>query len=109
MLSAQLPTDVASSRIFVKDGVLTVEADAPKGSIVALVSYMPGTHEVTVKRGENRGRNLRLANVVTEVVKMPWTGELMPTKIKAETGMAYAALFHGPKTGQIITAATYAP
>lgn len=109
VLSAKLPTDVASSRIVVKDGVLTVEGDAPEGSIVALVSYMPGTHEVAVKRGENGGRNLRLTNVVTDVVKMSWTGEVMPTKIKAETGMAYAALFHGPKTGQIITAATYAP
>jgi len=109
VLSAELPDNAAQSRILIKDGKLMIDGDAPKGSTLALVSYMPGEHEVDVKRGENGGRNLKLTNVVTDVVKMPWKGDAITTKIEAETGMAYAALFHGPKTGKIISAATYAP
>ncbi|MEP1231554.1 MAG: DUF1223 domain-containing protein [Litorimonas sp.] len=109
VLSTQMPDNGMTSRILIKNGTLSIEGDAPKGSVVAVVSYMPGVHDVAVKRGENGGRNLRLTNVVTDVTKMPWKGETISTKIKAETGMAYAALFHGPETGQIITAATYAP
>jgi len=109
VLKAELPENSAQSRIVLQDGELRVEGDAPKGATIALVSYLPGMHDVDVKRGENRGRNLQLTNVVTHVKKMPWDGKAIATNIKAETGMAYAALFHSPKNGKIISVATYAP
>ncbi len=109
VLSAKLAESSPTSHIRMKNGKLMIDSNAPKGSVVAFVSYIPGEHVVDVKRGENRGRNLQLTNVVTDIEKMPWTGDVIDTKVKAETGVAYAALFHAPKTGNIISVATYAP
>ena len=109
VLSEALSEDAASTYIKLQDGKIMIDGDAPKGATVALVSYLPGAQEVAVKRGENGGRTLKLTNVVVDVTKMSWKGKPLITKVKAEDGLAYAALFHGPKTGNIISAATYAP
>ena len=60
-----------------------------------------------VKRGENGGRKLEIANVVTKVMPSAWSGEVLKTDIQAEDGQAYAALFHDPRTAEITTAAVY--
>lgn len=109
VLTADIPETSVTSKIVMKDGMLMIEGDAPKGSLVAFVSYMPGQHKVAVKRGENGGRDLNLTNVVTDVVEMPWKGQPIQTKIAAKSGLSYAALFHAPKSGNIISAATYTP
>jgi len=109
VLSATIKPSSASSRIVMRDGKLMIEGDVPSGSVVAFISYMPGLHEVAVKRGENGGRKLKLTNVVTNIVEMPWKDQAIETKVEAEAGLSYAALFHAPKTGNIISAATYTP
>ena len=109
VLAVKLEDDAASSYLKVEDGKLMIDGTAPKGSTVALVSYLPGVQEVAVKRGENGGRTLKLTNVVVDVTKMSWKGKPLTTKVKAEDGLAYAALFHSKHNGKIISAATYAP
>ena len=109
VLAVKLAEDAASSYLKVEDGKLMIDGTVPKGSTVALVSYLPGAQEVAVKRGENGGRTLKLTNVVVDVKKMSWKGKPLITKVKAEDGLAYAALFHSKQSGKIISAATYAP
>lgn len=110
VLSADISGSSVTSQIVMKDdGLLMIEGEAPQGSLVALVSYMPGQQDVAVKRGENGGSKLRLTNVVTDVVEMPWKGEAIQTQIRPKEGLSYAALFHAPKSGNIISAATYTP
>lgn len=104
-----LPESSPAADISVVDGHLVVQSEADSDDKLVIVSYMPGSQEVNVKRGENGGRTLKLANVVTDVQPINWDGERLKTKIKAETGLAYAALFHDLETARITTAANYTP
>ncbi len=75
---------------------------------IALVAYVPGEHSVDVSKGENRGRTLRLANVVKDVtIFQPSKGLDVETNIRPQNGLAYASLVHDVKSGKIITAARY--
>ena len=56
-----------------------------------LVTYTPGRQSVPVARGENGGRTLELANVVTGVKEVE-----LPHAFAPEPGRAYALLQHGP-------------
>jgi len=87
-----------SLEINADNGRIAVNTDAPQ---VVIVTYAPGWQEVAVKRGENHGRKLKIANVVEdiEVVKKPGR-----TKVKTESGKAYAALVHDPETLEITAA-----
>ena len=104
-----LPDTAPTANITVDDGRLIVRSTAETDSKLVIISYKPGVHSVDVKRGENRGRTLNLANVVTDVTPARWTGKVLETRIKAEDGQAYAALFHHPKSAKIMTAAVYNP
>jgi len=88
---------------------LIVTGDADADSKLVIVSFMPGEQAVPVKRGENGGRTLKIANVVTDVAPIHWNGGTAQTDIKPEAGQAYAALFHDSKTAKIVTAAVYYP
>ncbi len=107
--SMVLPETKAAAKIVLSEGKLVVKSKANENSKLVIVSYMPGIQSVDVKRGENRGRQLELANVVTKVMPAQWSGEVLKTEIEAKDGQAYAALFHDPQTAEITTAAVYYP
>ncbi len=75
-------------------------------SDVLLVSYKPGWQMIDVKKGENGGRKMKIANVVGSIQKLTEAG---PTNIKPEPGLAYAALVHDPESFQIIAASVVKP
>ena len=89
---------------------LTIGADGrlsgelPHGTALALVRYTPGTQDVAVKRGENHGRTMRLANVVTGIDYAVWNG---PMSVDVGDG-ALAVLAHDD-TGRVIAAARIEP
>lgn len=104
-----LPDTKPSASITSSDNGLIVTADADADAKLVIVAYMPGEQAVPVKRGENGGRTLKIANVVTDVTPVYWNGGVAETKITPQEGQAYAALFHDFKTAKIITAAVYLP
>lgn len=89
-----------------ESGELCVSADLPEGATLALVNYSPGVHSVAVKRGENKGRKLTLANVVTGIGYRTWTGE---TLCGLRAGKGLAVLAHDTKTAEVIGAARLEP
>ena len=109
IVQARLSDDAPQSMFDLDNDKLVIDSDVPKGALLAVVSYRPGQQDVDVKRGENGGRVLSLTNVVTDIVKMPWDGGRQNLDITPKSGLAYAALFHNPKQGNIISAATYQP
>ena len=68
-----------------------------------LVAYTPGRQSVPVKRGENGGRTLELANVVTDVEEVA-----LPHTFSPEPGLAYALLQHGEDLS-LTSAANWTP
>ena len=106
---AEFETAPPTASLSLEKGGLRLASDAPANAKVVLVQYMPGPQSVDVKRGENYGRRLDLANVVTELTFLDWDGGALATDVKAQKGYAYAALFHDPKTEKILTAAIYKP
>ena len=104
-----LPTAKADASVTKGDSGLVVTSGADSEAKLVIVSFLPGEQSVPVKRGENGGRTLKIANVVTDVTPVYWNGEKVETKIKPEPGQAYAALFHDFKTAKIVTAAVYYP
>ena len=86
---------------------LTVTGGIAPGAVLAVVRYRPGTQDVAVRRGENGGRTLSLANVVTGIDMLEWTGE--PVSLRPGTGEAVALLVHDPETAAIVAALDYTP
>lgn len=74
------------------------------GELTVLVTYKPGWQDVAVKRGENQGRTLRLANVVTDLFLIDPD---KPLRVTPKAGLAYAAIVHDPETKKILRAAVY--
>lgn len=81
-----------------EQGRVAIDTNA---SQVVIVTYTPGWQNVAVKRGENHGRKLKIANVVDDVELVKKPGR---TKVKIEPGKSYAALVHDPQTLQITAA-----
>ena len=98
-----VPKSVTFSR---HSGELCVESDVPAGSKLALVHYEPGEQTVSVKKGENGGRTLTLANVVTGIDYKNWTGTPI-CGLHAMKGLAVLA--HDAETAKIIGAASLEP
>ena len=73
---------------------------------LVLVTYTPGWQEVAVKRGENHGRTLKIANVVDDVRIVEPS---KPLNIQIEAGKAYAALLHDQSNMNIIGASVLKP
>lgn len=95
-----------SVSLFRQSGELCIESDIPEGSKLALVHYTPGEQTVTVKKGENSGRTLTLANVVTGIKYKDWSGTPI-CGLHAMKGMAVLA--HDATTAEIIGAARIEP
>lgn len=80
-------------------------------SIMA-VRYRPGTQSVPVKRGENRGRTLMLANVVQacrEIGNLRKVGGFDKTLSELAEGEALVILVQDGRGGSILGAANYTP
>lgn len=104
---AQSETIPDALRLVRHSGELCIEGkDIPAGSKLALVNYQPGTQTVFVKRGENKGRTLTLANVVTDVSYHDWTGAMI---CGLHPKAALAVLAHDAQTSAIIGAAQFEP
>ena len=78
--------------------------DSPADAVI--VSFKPGWHDVPVDAGENHGRTLRLANVVTDVTPVRQNEAI---NLEVLDGHAYAALLHDPQTLKVISASVYRP
>lgn len=103
LASSDVPQTVS---LFRQSGELCIDSDVPVGSKLAVVHYKPGEHSVSVSRGENGGRTLTLANVVTDIDYKDWTG----TPICGLHAMkAMAVLAHDSETAAIIGAARIEP
>ena len=83
---------------------------------VMAITYKPGIHSVPVKRGENKGRTVRLANVVTgcaNIATFTVTKDepvsLTQTLPPVKKGEALAILIQAKKGGPILSATLYAP
>lgn len=103
-----LPETVPSAlKLARHSGELCIEGKTiPAGSTLALVNYQPGTQTVLVNRGENKGRTLTLANVVTDVSYHDWTGAMI---CGLHPKAALAVLAHDAETSAIIGAAQFEP
>lgn len=100
---ANVPASIALVR---QSGELCVEGKLPKGSKLALIGYEPGIQAVNVKKGENRGHTLTLANVVTDLDYREWSGQMV-CGLHPKAGLAVLA--HDATTAAIIGAARFEP
>lgn len=96
--AAKLKNHNTKVDIFESDGRVAIRSNADR---VFVVTYEPGWQKIAVKRGENGGRTLKVANVVEDLQVIRKNGL---TDISLETGKAYAALVHDKNTHQIIAA-----
>ena len=92
--------------LYRQTGELCIDADLDPGAKLAIVTYKPGIHAVSVKKGENKGRELTLANVVTDIHYRDWSGTPI-CGVHAGTGLAVLA--HDAKTAAVIGAARLEP
>lgn len=92
------------------DGFI-VKANGQAGTLVE-VRYTPGAQSVPVMRGENRGKTILLANVVTSVKHLgSWDqGDGIDAVLVAPTkDEAVAILIQDGEGGRILTAANFHP
>lgn len=83
-----------------------------KALSITAVRYRPGIQSVPVKRGENRGRTINLANVVQackEIGSMKTSQAFNKTVPALAEGEALVILVQDGKGGPILGAANYAP
>ena len=104
-----LPTPKPDASFTLGDKGLIVTADTDAKAKLVIIAFTPGEQAVSVKRGENGGRTLKLSNVVTNITPVYWNGGTSQTEIIPVVGQAYAALFHDFETTKILTAAVYYP
>jgi len=97
------PKPDISLNLTIEDQFLNLEMNVPNALIV---SYRPGWQYIDVERGENRGRRLRVANVVEDIAQIEQAGL---TSIEIKDGMAYAALVHDPDSLAILAASIVRP
>ena len=91
---------------------ISVADGSTQYSSVMAVRYKPGIQSVPVKRGENRGRTIELANVVqacTEIGRIE-TAQQFTKKLPAlADGEALVILVQDGNAGPILGAANYTP
>ena len=75
---------------------------------IRVVSFTPGTQDVSIQRGENGGRTLALTNVVTAISDpQPYTGSALSLDAPQDT--AFAVIVQKENYGPIIAAAQFTP
>jgi len=105
--SMPLSKDRPAASLSEESGELVIRSGAPSGTALLLVTYKPGLQTVPVKAGENRGRDLQIANVVSDIKTISWSGTEKRTGVTPDPDMAYAAIFQNGETRKIVTAAKY--
>ncbi len=77
------------------------------GAFVWLVRYAPEVRDVTVTRGENKGRVIRQGDVVRELIKLgPWHGASKALRLPkpSDPALKTVVLIQSAKTGRILAA-----
>ena len=97
-----------------KDGLrVSVDTSSFAAPVTVMaVRYTLGEQSVSVGRGENRGRTIKLANVVTACKKLGTgkPGKEFSAALKAlPAGEAYAILVQSKDGGPVLAAANYLP
>jgi len=100
-----LPEDGVGLSFTRSGDVLMIETDTNTDIIVDVVTFKVGDQSVDVKRGENRGRKLKLTNVVTDVQTVKWKNQSASVLMPESKGLQYAALVHDRATAKILDAA----
>lgn len=111
MVAHTLDTTQARLTLSESDNGVAIKATGLAGTLIE-VRYMAGTQSVPVSRGENRGRTISLANVVTSVKKLGESdeGKAFETVVSSpQEGEAVAILLQDGNGGPILTAANYTP
>ncbi len=94
------------------DVQITPRSQLQKTWTVTAVRYLPGIQSVPVKRGENSGRTIKLANVVQACKEIGKIGgrENFSTQIQPlQPGEALVILVQDGKGGPILSAANFVP
>jgi len=108
--------NIPNIRIDARDGGIDVQI-TPQGELrrtwsVMAVRYRPGIQSVPVKRGENSGRTIKLANVVQACKEIGKIGGRKSFSTQIETlkpGEALVILVQDGPGGPILSATNYAP
>jgi hypothetical protein len=92
-----------------QDGRLAVGGGlAPRGgATIWLVRYAPGVKDVTIKAGENKGKTIKQADEVRDLVKLgPWRGKprLLKLPEPSEPDLKSVVLIQDARDGRIIAA-----
>ena len=106
-----LTTDKAVLDVEVLADGIKVSAEGRAANLFAVI-YTPGIQSIPVGKGENRGRTIKLANVVTSCSKIGgWKrGEKFSKKLDAlSEGEALAILAQESDGGPILAAVNYLP
>ena len=79
----------------------------PGGASVWLVRYDAGVQDVTIRRGENRGKTIRHGNVVRELKRLgDWRGRPRVYRVpaSADPDLKTVVLVQSDRTGRIVAA-----
>lgn len=104
-----VPIDIRSDTDGIQVHIKTPALPVAEARVLA-VWYQPGIQAIDVRRGENRGRNMKVANAVTDYERLgtataedEFSHRLRPL----ENGEALAILVHSGKSGRIVSATRY--
>ncbi|KAL9121101.1 MAG: hypothetical protein Q9187_002338 [Circinaria calcarea] len=101
-------TEVTPTNVIVKVSADQVTVNGSQGGLVQMVRYDPRTHNVSIPRGENAGRNIPHRNVVKDVTQLgSWRGGSQTFSLpkKGKDGLEAAILVQAVPGGPVIGAA----
>ncbi|KIP04703.1 hypothetical protein PHLGIDRAFT_182804 [Phlebiopsis gigantea 11061_1 CR5-6] len=93
--------------VTILNGQVMISGPDDVRGIVQLVLYDPGTHNIVIARGENRGRNLPHRNIVRDLLVLGWWeggNTEFPLPILEENGLRAAILVQRGRGGPIVGA-----
>lgn len=102
-------TDVKPTNVVVEVSPDHVTVNGAQGGIVQMVRYDPRTHNVSIPRGENAGKNIPHRNIVKDVTQLgSWRGGSQTfslPKANGRDGLEVAILVQAAPGGPVIGAA----